>query len=124
MGGYLAIERGELGGALFSVSLPKTWKSRVGKGREIGMTDKPIEVLIVEDDPRIAEINRRFTEKEEGFSVVGIARTGEEAVTWLEVVEPRLVLLDIYLPDMRGTELVRRIRGEGRDTGMILFSAL
>lgn len=87
------------------------------------MTDKPIEVLIVEDDPRIAEINRRFTEKEEGFSVVGIARTGEEAVTWLEVVEPRLVLLDIYLPDMRGTELVRRIRGEGKDTDIIMITA-
>ena len=87
------------------------------------MTDRAIEVLIVEDDPRIAEINRRFTEKAEGFSVVGIARTGEEAVAWLEVMEPRLVLLDIYLPDMRGTELVRRIRGEGRDTDIIMITA-
>jgi|GEM_PF-6765618 len=62
----------------------------------------PIEVLIVEDDPRIAEINRRFTEKVEGFVVVGMAKTGEEAEDWLEVMEPHLLLLDIYLPDMRG----------------------
>lgn len=84
---------------------------------------RPIEVLIVEDDPRIAEINRRFTEKVEGFVVVGMAQTGKEAETWLEVMEPRLLLLDIYLPDMRGTELVRRIRGEGRDTDIIMITA-
>jgi two-component system CitB family response regulator len=83
----------------------------------------PIEVLIVEDDPRIAEINCRFTEKVEGFVVVGMAKTGEEAEDWLEVMEPHLLLLDIYLPDMRGTELVRRIRGEGRDTDIIMITA-
>ena len=42
-----------------------------------------IEVLIVEDDIRIADIHRRFTEKIEGFKVIGTATTGEQAKEWL-----------------------------------------
>ena len=56
-----------------------------------------IEVLIVEDDIRIADIHRRFTEKIEGFKVIGTATTGEQAKEWLELVKPQLVLLDVYL---------------------------
>ncbi len=41
--------------------------------------DEEIEVLIVEDDIRIADIHRRFTEKMEGFKVIGTATTGEQA---------------------------------------------
>nr|MBU6864009.1 response regulator [Streptococcus oralis] len=62
--------------------------------------------MIVEDDIRIADINRRFTEKVEGFKVIGTATTGEQAKEWLDLVKPQLVLLDVYLPDMQGTELV------------------
>lgn len=82
-----------------------------------------IEVLIVEDDPRIAEINRRFAEKVEGFAVVGTAITGEEAKEWLDVLRPQLVLLDVYLPDMKGTDLVWHIRQHHRDTDIILITA-
>lgn len=46
-----------------------------------------IEVLIVEDDIRIADIHRRFTEKIEGFKVIGTATTGEQAKEWLDLCE-------------------------------------
>lgn len=82
-----------------------------------------IEVLIVEDDVRIAEIHRRFTEKIEGFKVIGTATTGEQALEWLELVKPQLVLLDVYLPDMQGTEIVSFIRQHLQDTDIIMITA-
>lgn len=85
--------------------------------------EKPIEVLIVEDDPRIAEIHRRFTEKIEGYKVISTATTGEQAKEWLEVVQPQLVLLDVYLPDMKGTEMVKFIRQNSQDTDIIMITA-
>ncbi len=86
------------------------------------MTDS-IEVLIVEDDPRIAEIHRRFASKLEGFQVVATATTGEQATEWLEVMKPRLVLLDVYLPDTPGIELVKHIRSRHMDTDIIMITA-
>jgi two-component system CitB family response regulator len=82
-----------------------------------------IDVLIVEDDRRIAEINRRFTEKIEGFHVVALAESGEEAKDWIEVYRPQLVLLDVYLPDMTGVELVREIRSGHWDIDIIMITA-
>ncbi|KEK23338.1 response regulator [Bacillus gaemokensis] len=82
-----------------------------------------IEVLIVEDDIRIAEIHRRFTEKVKGFKVIGTATTGEQAKEWLDLVKPQLVLLDVYLPDMQGTELVTYIRRNLHDTDIIMITA-
>ncbi|WP_458414766.1 response regulator [Schinkia sp. CFF1] len=82
-----------------------------------------IEVLIVEDDPRIAEIHRRFTEKIEGFKVIATATTGEQAKEWLEVVQPHLVLLDVYLPDMKGIELIRFIRQNFQQIDVIMITA-
>lgn len=82
-----------------------------------------IEVLIVEDDLRIADINRRFTEKVDGFTVLGTAATGEEAKDWLEAANPDLVLLDVYLPDMKGVDLVWHIRKHHRDTDIIMITA-
>lgn len=82
-----------------------------------------IEVLIVEDDPRIAEIHRRFTEKIEGFKVIATATTGEQAKEWLEVVQPHLVLLDVYLPDMKGVELIKFIRQNFQEIDVIMITA-
>ncbi|XEC95643.1 response regulator [Paenibacillus tarimensis] len=85
--------------------------------------NEPIEVLIVEDDVRIAEIHRRFAEKIEGFKIVATASTGEQAIEWLSVVQPQLVLLDVYLPDMQGVDIVKYIRSEQFDIDVIMITA-
>lgn len=82
-----------------------------------------IEVLIVEDDPRVAEINRRFLEKMKGFKLVAIAASGEEAKEYLEVMRPQLVLLDVYLPDTLGIDLVWYIRQRYKETDIIMMTA-
>ncbi|WP_456276107.1 response regulator [Bacillus sp. AK128] len=85
--------------------------------------EQKIEVLIVEDDVRIAEIHRRFTEKVSGFSVIGTATTGEQAKDWLETIQPQLVLLDVYLPDMLGIDLVKFIRKQFSSIDIIMITA-
>lgn len=60
-----------------------------------------IQVLIVEDDFRVANINREYVLKMEGFDVVYVAKTAEETLHYLKnaPVLPHVILLDIYLPD-------------------------
>lgn len=80
-------------------------------------------VLIVDDDPKIAEINRRFVEKVPGFSVIGIATDESQAKEQLEILAPQLVLLDIYIPNSNGIEILQHIRRHHRDTEVIMITA-
>lgn len=82
-----------------------------------------ISVLIVEDDEKIAEIHRRFTEKIEGFEVVGVANAIDEARELVEVLQPDLVLLDVYFPNESGIDLLWDIRARFRNTDLILITA-
>lgn len=82
-----------------------------------------IEILIVEDDLRIADIHRRFIDRIEGFEVVGSAHTGVDAKDWISALKPDLILLDVYLPDMMGTELLSYIQRESPDSDIIFITA-
>jgi response regulator of citrate/malate metabolism len=73
-----------------------------------------IRVLIVEDDYRIAELHREYTQRVPGFSVVGQASTGAEGIRLAGRTRPDLVLLDVYLPDMTGLEVLSALRGAGQ----------
>lgn len=84
---------------------------------------KLIEVLIIEDDIRIADIHKRFIEKIEGFTIVGSAHTGDEAKDWITALLPDLVLLDVYLPDTLGTELMGFIHENSPETDIIFITA-
>ncbi|TYP79474.1 DUF977 family protein [Paenibacillus methanolicus] len=87
------------------------------------MTNPAIEVLIIEDDVKIAEINRRFVEQIEGFRVVGIATDEPQAAAQLEVLNPQLVLLDIYFPGSNGLSMLHHIRAQHRETDVIMITA-
>lgn len=85
--------------------------------------NQSVEVLIVEDDVKIAEINRRFIEKVDGFHVVGIATDLGQAKEQLEILTPHLVLLDVYLPGANGLEMLSFIRQHYRETDVIMITA-
>jgi response regulator of citrate/malate metabolism len=72
-----------------------------------------IRTLIVDDDFRVAALHRAYVEKIAGFTVVGEAATGAEALRLITSAKPDLVLLDIYLPDISGLEVMRTIREAG-----------
>ncbi|MGH3825907.1 MAG: response regulator [Pseudonocardiaceae bacterium] len=69
-----------------------------------------IRTLVVEDDPVVAEVNRGYVEHVAGFVVVGVARSGGEAVAAAHDHSVDLVLLDFYLPDMSGLEVCHALR--------------
>jgi response regulator of citrate/malate metabolism len=82
-----------------------------------------IHTLIVDDDFMSASVHRSYTERLQGFTVVGEAHTGEEALALVRRLQPDLVLLDIYLPDMSGLEVMRRLRTEGLPVDVIAVTA-
>jgi two-component system CitB family response regulator len=82
-----------------------------------------IQVLIVEDDVRIAQINRRFVEKVAGYQVIGIATDKQQAHDYLEIFSPDLVLLDLYFPDMNGLDLLQYIQKKHPLTDVIIITA-
>jgi response regulator of citrate/malate metabolism len=73
-----------------------------------------IRIVVVDDDFRVAALHRVYAERVPGFSVVGEARTGADALALVDRVRPDLVLLDIYLPDISGLDVLRALREEGR----------
>jgi response regulator of citrate/malate metabolism len=83
-----------------------------------------IRVLVVDDDFMVARLHSSVVAREEGFEVAGIASTGTDALRAVEATRPDLVLLDIYLPDMTGLEVLRRLReGGSDDLDVIVISA-
>jgi len=81
------------------------------------------DVLVVDDDFMVAEIHRRFVERVDGFRAVGVARTGTEALASAQNLRPDLILLDVYLPDMTGLEVLQRLRADGNLVGVIMITA-
>ncbi|WP_181795006.1 response regulator [Streptomyces sp. WELS2] len=82
-----------------------------------------IDVLVVDDDFRVAEINAAYVGKVPGFRVTARAHTAAQALTAVEHGTIDLVLLDLYLPDGTGLELVHRLREQGHGTDVIMITA-
>lgn len=86
---------------------------------------QPVRVLVVDDDFAVASIHRRYVETLPGFVVVGEAHQGSDALRAVEELRPDLVLLDIYLPDISGVEVLRRLRSDatGQQVDVIAVTA-
>jgi response regulator of citrate/malate metabolism len=82
-----------------------------------------IGVLIVDDDFMVAKVHAGFVSALDGFEVVGTASTGAQALAEIDRLRPDLVLLDVYLPDMTGLEILRRLRAAGSPVDVIVISA-
>ena len=80
-------------------------------------------VLIADDDPRITEIHQHYVSKFEGFEVIGLSNTLEDTKLQIEVMEPQLLLLDIYFPDGSGIELLKEIRLRSQALDIIPITA-
>jgi response regulator of citrate/malate metabolism len=82
-----------------------------------------IGVLIVDDDFMVAKVHAGFVDTLAGFEVVGTASTGSAALEEVDRLRPDLVLLDVYLPDMTGLEVLRRLREAGSPVDVVVISA-
>jgi len=77
-----------------------------------------IGVLVVDDDFRVARLHAAMVERVPGFEVMGLAHTAADALAAAAELRPALVLLDEYLPDRRGTEILREL-----DAAVIMITA-
>lgn len=82
-----------------------------------------ISVLVVDDDFRVARIHSSFVARTEGFEVVGVAHSGAEVLAAVAVHQPDLILLDLYLPDAFGLDLVNQLRVAGVQADVVVISA-
>lgn len=82
-----------------------------------------ITVLVVDDDFRVARIHSAFVGRVDGFRTVGVAHNGAEALATAQSLTPDLILLDLYLPDIFGLDLISRLRVAGCDSDIIVISA-
>lgn len=83
-----------------------------------------IRTLVVEDDFRVADLHRAYTERVGHFCVVGTAATGAQALDLVSRLRPDLVLLDIHLPDMSGIDVIHALRApDGPSVDVIAITA-
>lgn len=82
-----------------------------------------IRVLIVDDDFMVAKVHAGFIQLTPGFTVVGAAHTGAQAVSETERLHPDLVLLDVHLPDINGLDLMQKLRDVAPELDVLVISA-
>lgn len=82
-----------------------------------------INVAIAEDDFRIAQVQEQFLQKIEGVKLVGKALNAKETIKLLSENEVDLLLLDVYLPDELGTDLLVKIRESYPAIDIIMVTA-
>jgi DNA-binding response OmpR family regulator len=80
-----------------------------------------MKLLVVEDEPQIASFLLKGL-RASGYEVE-LATTGQEGLTKAQHVDIDLVVLDLRLPDLDGTEVLRRLRGGGSDVPVIVLTA-
>ncbi|WML54504.1 response regulator [Neobacillus sp. PS3-12] len=87
------------------------------------MDNRSLRVLVVDDDFMIAKLHGKFIDSQIGYKLVGTAHSYEEALSCMDKHEPDLLLLDIYLPDRSGLELLHTIRLQNRRCDVLLITA-
>lgn len=80
-------------------------------------------LLLVEDE--IRQLNNVATcipWEEHRIEIVGMARSGAEALALIALRKPDIVLLDLQLPDMNGLDMIRTLRGRGQSVAFVILS--
>lgn len=80
-------------------------------------------VIIVEDDPMVAAINRQYMEKNKEMQIVGEFRNGQDALAFLETHSVDLAVVDYYMPVMDGLEFIKKCREKDSALSIIMITA-
>ncbi len=83
-----------------------------------------IRVMIVDDHPIVRDGLRHLVEAEPEMTVIGEARSGEQALTLLSRVTPDLMMVDLGLPGMDGISLIKKVRAEYPGVRLLVVSMM
>lgn len=78
-------------------------------------------ILVIDDEPVVAGLIAEGL-LDEGYPEVVVASSGEEGLRIIEETPPDVVFLDLTMPGMDGTEVLRRIRETSRELPVIILS--
>ncbi len=81
------------------------------------------EVLIVEDDPMVAMLNKQYTNQNPHFRVAAVCSDGASALEYLANNTVHLVILDVYMSRTDGLEVLRKIRENHINVSVIMVTA-
>ncbi len=81
------------------------------------------QVIIIEDDPMVAAINRKYVEDTPGFTVKSVFQNGAQALEYLKNNDVSLIILDYYTPMMSGMAFVDMLHGMGKAPAIIMVTS-
>ena len=84
----------------------------------------PVTVVIVDDHPVVRDGLNAMLSAEADISVVGEAATGVEALALVKRLRPKVVLMDLLLPDIGGAEVIQRVCSHSSDTAFIVLTTV
>ncbi|MDQ1012124.1 two-component system nitrate/nitrite response regulator NarL [Streptomyces sp. V4I23] len=85
--------------------------------------EKTVKVLVVDDHPVVCDGVRSLVRDAPDLEVVGSARTAREGIALTAQLQPDIVLLDLRLPDMLGSEALPRMLAASRTSRVVIFTA-
>ncbi|MFP3835121.1 response regulator [Chryseobacterium sp. SIMBA_028] len=86
------------------------------------MENERINIVIVDDHPIVIEGIKMMLNSQPFINIVGAFTSGSEIISFIKSNKVDIILLDITLPDVNGTELCREIKKIGPDISVIMFS--
>jgi DNA-binding NarL/FixJ family response regulator len=85
-------------------------------------SDSPISVVIAEDDALLRHYLVKQLAAQEGFTVLGSVENGRKAVEVVSQLKPRVLLLDLDLPELSGLQVLDRLSGMANPPGVLVLS--
>jgi DNA-binding NarL/FixJ family response regulator len=86
--------------------------------------DQTVSVVIVDDHPVVRDGLCAMISADPNIQVVAEAGTGEEALAAIRKLRPMIVLMDLLLPDMEGSEVIKEVCANSSDTAFIVLTTL
>ena len=80
-------------------------------------------VIIIEDDPMVASINKQYVQRNSQLELAGIFSNGADGLKYLQEHTADLIILDMYMPLMDGKEFLNQLRASQNPIDVIMVTA-